>query len=74
MSISLQSGIVSCNPKGNKSREYLKTWRPISLLSVLYNVASLVIANCLKKVLDSIISKSLTGFITGRFIGEKTYL
>ena len=74
LSISLRSSIVSCILKGNKSCEYLKNWRPISLLSVPYKIASLTIANRLKEVLESIISKSQSGFITGRFIGENTRL
>ena len=44
------------------------------LLSVPYKIAALAIANHLKKVLDSIITKSQSGFITRRFIGENTRL
>ena len=74
MTVSLRTCIISCLPKGNKPREFLKNWRPISLLSVLYKIASSAIANRLKKVLDILISKSQTGFISGRFIGENTRL
>ena len=42
---SLRTCIISCIPKGNKPRECLKNWRPISLLSVSYKIASLAIAN-----------------------------
>ena len=74
MTVSLRTCIISCLPRGNKPREFLKNWRPISLLSVLYKIASSAIANRLKKVLDILISKSQTGFISGRFIGENTRL
>ena len=74
MTVSLRTCIISCLPKGNKPREFLKNWRSISLLSVLYKIASSAIANRLKKVLDILISKSQTGFISGRFIGENTRL
>ena len=68
------SCIISCLPKGDKPREYLKNWQPISLLSVLYKLASATVANRLKKVLNILISKSQTGFMSGRFIGESTRL
>ena len=63
-----------CSPKGDKSRELLKNWRPISLLSVIYKIASASIANRIKSVLDKIIAKSQTGFISGGYIGESTCL
>ena len=74
MSISLRTCIVNCIPKGNKPREYLQNWRPISLLSVPYKIASLALANRLKTVLDCLISKTQSGFIQGRFIGDSTRL
>ena len=52
----------------------MKNWRPISLLSVLYKLASAAIANRLKGVLDILISKAQTGFLKGRFIGDSTRL
>ena len=71
---SLRQAVICCLPKGNKARDSLKNWRPISLLSVLYKMATGVIANRLKGVLLVLISKSQTGFIKGRFIGESTRL
>ena len=40
MSISLRQCTITCLPKGNKLRHYLKNWRPISLLSVIYKNGS----------------------------------
>ena len=48
----------------------LKNWRPISLLSVVYKMASTCIANRVKRVLDKLIHNDQKGFIKGRFIGE----
>lgn len=48
----------------------MKSWRPFSLLNVLYKLASAAIANRLKKILDKIVRKDQKGFIAGRFIGE----
>ena len=48
MSDTLKQSIIACIPKGNKPRNLLKNWRPISLLSVAYKMNSLAIANRLK--------------------------
>ena len=72
LSISSRSAVITCIPKGDKSRELLKNWRPISLLSSLYKLASATIAGRFKKVLDKLISDSQCGFIKGRIIGEST--
>ena len=48
---------ITCLPKGDKPREYLKNWRPISLLNVTYKLISATLANRLKLVLPNIISK-----------------
>ena len=34
--VSMRQLIISCIPKGDKPRDNLKNWRPISLASVLY--------------------------------------
>ena len=74
MSSSLKQCIISCIPKGNKPQNMLKNWRPISLLSVIYKMNSLAIANRLKGVLKTIISKMQKGFLSGRFIGKNAHL
>ena len=71
---SLRQCIIVCLPKGNKDRTLLKNWRPISLLSVIYKLASSVIADRLKRNLDQIISKSQTGFVPGRHMSDSTRL
>ena len=49
MSYTHKIGIITLIPKGNKDRQYLRNWRPISLLNVLYKIASSCIANRIKK-------------------------
>jgi exonuclease III len=74
MSSSQKLGIITCIPKPNKPKYFLKNWRPITLLNCIYKIASGCIANRIKKVLDKIISKDQTGFIKGRFIAENIRL
>ena len=74
MSVTMRTCIINCLPKGNKPREFLNNWRPISLLSVLYKLASAAIADRLKSVLPVLISKAQNGFLKGRFIGDCTRL
>ena len=72
--ISLRQCIISCLPKGDKPRQFLKNWRPISLLSVVYKIASSALSFRLKKVLHNLLSKTQSGFMSNRFIGESTRL
>ena len=70
MSYRQKLGIVSLLPKGSKDREYVKNWRPITLLNVFYKIGASCIASRLKKILPFLINESQKGFMSGRFIGE----
>ena len=72
--LSMRQCIINCIPKGDKPREFLKNWRPISLLPVIYKLASSVIAGRIKTVLPKVISPTQSGFVDGRFIGDTTRL
>ena len=74
LSVSLRQTIINCIPKGDKQRDKIKNWRPISLLSVLYKLASSAIAARMNTVLSKLISQDQTGFVKGRYIGETTRL
>lgn len=67
-------GVITCIPKGNKDKQFLKNWRPISLLNTSYKLTSACIAERLKTVLSKLINEDQTGFISGRFIGENIRL
>ena len=74
LSTSQKLGIITILPKGNKPRDFLKNWRPISLLNTTYKIFSGIIASRLKKVLNTLIHENQKGFLAGRFIGENTRL
>ena len=49
LSITQKEGLITCIPKGNKDKQFLKNWRPISLLNVSYKIVSACIANRIKQ-------------------------
>ena len=51
-----------------------KTWRTISLLNVIYKMASSVIASRLKSFLPKLTYEDQKGFISGRCISENVWL
>ena len=47
--------LITLIPKGNKPRELIKNWLPITLLNVDYKLLSGVLALRIKKLLPSVI-------------------
>ena len=74
LSTTQNEGVVICIPKGDQPREFIKNWRPITLLNVVYKIGSSCIANRLKLVLSSLINEDQTGFIPNRFLGDNLRL
>ena len=74
LSITQRQGIITCIPKENKPKHFLKNWRPLTLLDTVYKIASGAIANRIKLVINNLIDKDQTGFIKGRYIGENIRL
>ena len=70
LSITQRQGIITCIPKENKPRMFLKNYRPISLLNCVYKIASGAIARRLKDTLPKLIHEDQTGFMSGRNIGQ----
>ena len=68
--VTQKQGIITLLPKGDKPREFLKNWRPISLLNVNYKLLEGTMANRMKKVLPNIINQEQKGFLKKRYTGE----
>ena len=74
LSVTQRQGIITCIPKPNKFPSLLKNCRPISLLNVIYKMASSVIASRLKSFLPKLIHEDQKAFISGRCISENVRL
>ena len=70
----MRQTIITCIPKGNKNRSLIKNWCPISLLPVVYKMASSVLAERLKPILKDIFSTHQSVFLSGRSISDCTRL
>ncbi len=68
--ISARRGVICLIPKKHKDLEYIKNWRPLTLLNTDYKILSKVLAIRLKLCLDKLVNKDQTGFMKNRFIGE----
>ena len=74
LSITQKRGIITCIPKGDKPREFLKNWRPITLLTADYKIITSVLAKRMKTVLNNIIGPDQRGFLKDRYIEDNTRL
>ena len=70
LTISQRPAIISLIPKKERNLQYLKNWRPVSLLNNDYKIAAKAIALRMEKVLLKIVNASQTGYLKGRYIGE----
>ena len=70
---SCRRSILSLIFKKNDTND-IKNYRPISLTNYDYKVITFVLAKRLKPVLNTIINKNQSGYITGRFIGNSIRL
>ncbi len=74
MSITQKQGIITLLPKEDKPKEYLKNWRPITLLNTDYKIFSGALSKRLQNITERIINQTQKGFIRGRDISECTRL
>ena len=69
-SIRNKSNQPSSLRKKNKPANFLKNWRPITLLNCDYKIAAKSIANCIKKVLPKIINNEQMVFWKVELLGK----
>ena len=74
LSIIQREGIITCIPKENAPRQFVKNYRPISSLNSVYKIVFGVIAHRIKRPLHELIHTDKTGSITGKYIGENNRL
>ena len=70
LSISQSRGIIKLIPKKAADLNLMKNWRPLTLLSCKYKMATKDIPNRIKTFLPKLVCYYQTGFIRDRFIGE----
>jgi exonuclease III len=70
MSQDQKHGIITLSPKKNKLRQFLKNWRPITLLTVDYKLLAKSLAMRLSTILPEFIDESQFGYVKDRYIGE----
>ena len=66
----LSRGVITLIPKGDKPKNKIENWRPLTLLNCLYKLLSKAISNRINNILPSIIHPDQCGFVKGRYIGE----
>ena len=56
-SITQRLGTITLLPKGDKPKQFLKNWRPITLLNITYKLALACIAERIKNILPDLINE-----------------
>ena len=64
---SLNATFIALIPKKNGASN-IQDFKPISLVGSVYKILAKVLANCLKEVLDQLISESQNSFVGGKQI------
>lgn len=67
LTISAVRGVLCLIPKGG-DLDFLRNWRPITMLNLVYKIISKLLANRLKPLMGLLIDSQQSGFIAGRSI------
>ena len=74
LSCTQREGIITCIPKGDKRRDLMKNWRPISLLNVVYKIGSAAIANRIKTMLPELINVNNVEYKISQYADDTEFL
>ena len=70
LSTSQKQAVIKLIEKKDKDKKLIKNWSPISLLNGDTKIIYKVLAEKLKKILPSLISKNQTNYVKRRLISE----
>ena len=59
-------GVIMLIPKKDKNPNFLKNWRPLTMLNIDYKILATVLASRMKEVYPQLIAPTQTGFMKGR--------
>ena len=68
---SQRQAVINLIEKKERDIQFIKNWRPISLLNVDYKTVAKALATRLKETLPKLISFQQTAYVKNRFIGEE---
>ena len=74
LSSSQKQAIITLLEKQGKDRQFIKNWRPISLLNHDYKILTKALSIRLKKVLPTIIHPNQSAYVEGRYMGDSIRL
>ena len=68
--ITARQGVITLLEKPDRHEPTLKSWRPLTLLNSDYKILSKVLSNILHSALSTVVNRSQTGFLKGRYMSE----
>ena len=68
--LSIRRRIINLIPKKRRDGNFIKNWRPLTLLNTDFKILAKAIATKTKPYLDKLINSSQTGFMAGRNISH----
>ena len=70
LSTSQCQAVITLIEKKERGKQFIKNWRPISLLNVDYKIIAKALATRLKETLPKLIYFQQTAYVRNRFTGE----
>ncbi|KAL3675030.1 hypothetical protein R1sor_024978 [Riccia sorocarpa] len=61
------TAVVKLLPK-SEEKQFLRNWRPISLLPIIYKIAARILSTRIKRLISTLVDEEQAGFVDGRFI------